>query len=190
MGEQIAYALVDIVLFLIVAPWALIVLVPFLMVGMGFGIILGAPLISLKHRYTSTEKLKVLMVDDNPQSLILLEKILVGQSCILKIVDSGLKAIDLLRTEKFDLMVLDYSMPEMNGAETIISADKTLSTKYANEDGQMLPVIEYTSNKEETMSNLKPLYFSFVGKLCKSMPPSALKPIISQILNEQIRCTV
>lgn len=62
---------------------------------------------------------KVLIVEDNVMNAELLKEILeqIGQSAV--IAEKGQKAIELLKEEKFDLILLDIMMPELNGFEVI-----------------------------------------------------------------------
>lgn len=65
----------------------------------------------------STSK-RVLVVDDDQNMLQLLYAFL-RDSYEVVMADSGKAALDCLRTQKADLMLLDYLMPEMNGKETL-----------------------------------------------------------------------
>lgn len=62
---------------------------------------------------------KILIVEDNVMNAELLKEILeqIGQSAI--IAHKGQKAIELLKEEKIDLILLDIMMPELNGFEVI-----------------------------------------------------------------------
>ncbi len=62
--------------------------------------------------------LKTLVVDDNPTSLVFLQQILESFTFQVKAVDSGLQAIAALDRESYDLVILDWRMPEIDGIET------------------------------------------------------------------------
>jgi putative two-component system response regulator len=57
----------------------------------------------------------VLMVDDNPSNLQVLQSILEGQGCRLLTARNGASAMSVAATEKPDLILLDIMMPEMDG---------------------------------------------------------------------------
>ncbi len=80
-------------------------------------------------------KLKVLVVDDNPDSLDIVSKILnsFGYECIL--LQHPKDAHRLLSNNKFDLMITDWNMPEMTGLELSALAKK---------DWPKLPIIMLT----------------------------------------------
>lgn len=60
----------------------------------------------------------VLIIDDNPVNLDLLGTLLRGAGCVTRAAISGKRALDVARLAPPDLMMLDISMPEMDGYET------------------------------------------------------------------------
>ncbi|MEE9594938.1 MAG: response regulator, partial [Candidatus Hydrothermarchaeales archaeon] len=68
---------------------------------------------------------KILVVDDEPDILYLVNKVLSNKGYTVIKASSGLDAIDKVKKEKPDLVLLDVMMPEMDGWETckIIRAD-------------------------------------------------------------------
>lgn len=69
-----------------------------------------------------THSLRILIVDDNPVNLSILSTLLkrrFGHALARTPVslDSGLKALQLLRTEIFDLILMDIEMPYLDGVE-------------------------------------------------------------------------
>ena len=59
----------------------------------------------------------ILIVDDNPQNLHVLGKILLESKYKIEFSTSGESALKWLKTRKFDLILLDVNMPGMNGFE-------------------------------------------------------------------------
>ena len=64
-------------------------------------------------------KEKILLIDDDPLVLRTLERLLKAQGYRTTAADSGLKAIELVKKEDFDLVMSDIRMPEMDGVETM-----------------------------------------------------------------------
>lgn len=66
---------------------------------------------------------RVLVVDDNAINRNLLVRTLQRQNLDVKDAVSGIEAIDMLGKHKFDLVLMDYHMPGLNGVETFIKAN-------------------------------------------------------------------
>jgi DNA-binding NtrC family response regulator len=67
---------------------------------------------------------KILVVDDDPVAREVVYSILSKEGYIVLSAKDGFEAIDLIRTEKFDLMITDLVMPGIDGIELISSSLK------------------------------------------------------------------
>ncbi len=85
----------------------------------------------------------ILVVDDDDMNLKMAEFILKKEMADIEVilVDSGMKAIDVLQRQKVDLVLLDFRMPVMNGL-------KTLELIRAREDLKTIPVIFLTASSD------------------------------------------
>lgn len=74
-------------------------------------------------------KSKVLIVDDDADTLFTVSEIVSGSGCETVLAKNGLECLETLKSVRPDLILLDIMMPEMDGFETIkrIRADKALS---------------------------------------------------------------
>lgn len=61
---------------------------------------------------------KLLIVDDLPDNIKLLANVLSKEGFDIEFATSGFEALECLNAEKFDLILLDIMMPELNGFET------------------------------------------------------------------------
>ncbi len=69
-------------------------------------------------RRRNQEKLPtILVVDDNQQNLELIQAYLEDVNCETTAAHDGIEALDLVATEKPDLILLDVMMPKMSGFE-------------------------------------------------------------------------
>lgn len=68
--------------------------------------------------------LRVLVVDDESDFLETIVKRLERRQIDAAGVDNGRKALDLLENESFDIVILDFKMPEMNGIEALEAIKK------------------------------------------------------------------
>ena len=77
-----------------------------------------------------TEKPKILIVDDKPENLFALNKLLQGLKITVFQAQSGVEALNLCLTEEFCVAVVDIQMPEMDGYELVelLRSNKTTAT--------------------------------------------------------------
>ena len=71
---------------------------------------------------------RILIVDDDPGQRSLLDSFLCGQGFATVLADSGERALELLPTGKFSLMISDVRMPGLTGLETLQRARKNFPT--------------------------------------------------------------
>lgn len=110
---------------------------------------------------------KVLIVDDNPMNTELLKETLeqIGQSSVVAY--SGKKALELVKKEKFDLILLDIMMPEMSGFEVVEQLKLTPKTSE-------IPVI-FISALNETSDIVKGFDLGSYGYITKPYNIEELK---------------
>ena len=75
---------------------------------------------------------KILLAEDNKMNQRLIEALLDRMDLECRIAANGKIALDMLREERYDLLILDMQMPEMDGMETIrhIRSDEELKDLY------------------------------------------------------------
>jgi CheY-like chemotaxis protein/anti-sigma regulatory factor (Ser/Thr protein kinase) len=64
---------------------------------------------------------RILVVDDDRTTLFVLKNLLDGAGYATSIARDGVEAVEALRAEDFDLLLLDVWMPRMNGLEVLAS---------------------------------------------------------------------
>lgn len=67
---------------------------------------------------------KILIVDDNPEIREIIEILLKGEGFETVQAKDGLTALNQLKKQDFDLIILDIMMPGMNGYQTCIEMRK------------------------------------------------------------------
>ena len=93
-----------------------------------------------KKSLQSDSPAHVLCVDDNPANLKLINALLSELNVEVKTADSGLNAIELCESNKFDLIFMDIQMPGMDGLEA------TLKIRSINSTYKRLPIIALTAH--------------------------------------------
>ena len=72
---------------------------------------------SIEPNWAKQGGLRILVVDDSPTNQLVVECLLEGRGYVLKYADSGAQALQLAKEQRFDLILMDISMPDMNGVE-------------------------------------------------------------------------
>lgn len=62
---------------------------------------------------------EILFVDDDKTILNMVEEYLAAFDCRVSIVDSGLKALELIKDKDFDVVFTDFKMPDIDGLELL-----------------------------------------------------------------------
>jgi DNA-binding response OmpR family regulator len=93
---------------------------------------------------------RILVVDDTPKNVKLLEDILTAKGYEVTTAESGSEALERIKAERPDLVLLDVMMPGMNGYE-VCQAIR------ANPETGILPVVMVTAldAKEERVKGLE-----------------------------------
>ena len=97
----------------------------------------------IESKFNDEEKLydfsnkKVLIVDDNKINLKLAERLLSQFNMDIKTAGNGKECIELVKNNKYDIILLDHMMPELDGVATV---------HILRESGVNIPVIALTAN--------------------------------------------
>ena len=70
-------------------------------------------------RVSLSEMQRILIVDDAPELLLLLRKLVARMGYKVEIASGPIEALKILKSKPVDLLLTDWSMPEMNGGELI-----------------------------------------------------------------------
>jgi CheY-like chemotaxis protein len=130
--------------------------------------------------------LKVLVVDDLPSNLLIMQNLLVPYGLQTDTAVSGREAVQLVKNHNYDLIFMDHIMPEMDGVETAAAIRKL---EMRNEElGKIVkrtPIIAVTAN---AMRGMKEFYLEkgFQDYLLKPISPEALDEITGKWLDCQL----
>ncbi|MCR5339383.1 MAG: response regulator [Lachnospiraceae bacterium] len=75
-----------------------------------------------EENYLYAPEAKILVVDDNEMNLKVVRNLLKLNGIVPEMVDSGEKALEKLKENTYDIMLLDHMMPQMDGIETLAKA--------------------------------------------------------------------
>src|SRR5574344_366062 len=118
---------------------------------------------------------KILIVDDNQLNLKVTKKLLKDIDADITSISSGNKCLELVKTNDYDLILMDDMMPNLSGVETL---------KLLKQIPHFTsPVVILTANAMENDQN-KYLQLGFSDYLAKPIEKSELIAIINRYLNK------
>lgn len=117
---------------------------------------------------------RILVVDDDTMNLVRTKMILEKDYEVL-LADSGIKALDKIKGEPVDLVLLDIEMPKLNGIETF---------ERMKEFAGDIPVIFLTASGQES-DVVSAIRLGAVNYLKKPFEPQELIRRVAQELEEQ-----
>lgn len=93
---------------------------------------------------TSASNYNILVVEDNKINQLVTRKIIEKHNFKCEVVDDGYTALEILKTETFDLILMDINMPIINGFET---------TRMIREKGITVPIVALTAFDKDEISD-------------------------------------
>ncbi len=90
---------------------------------------------------TRIKQLRVLLAEDNPVNQLFATRLIERQGHIVRVVSNGQLALNAIRHEKFDVVLMDIGMPLMDGFEAVSEL-----RQLEKQTGCHLPVIAMTAN--------------------------------------------
>lgn len=116
----------------------------------------------------------IMVVDDDAMNLNVADFILKQNGYETVLANSGQQALDLLKTEKVDLILLDIQMPEMDGLETF----KYLMLEYIE-----IPVMFLTAS-ENPQDEMEAVGLGAADYVKKPFMPQDLLSRVDQVFSE------
>lgn len=117
------------------------------------------------------QKVKILIVDDEKNIREVIKEYSILEGYEVKEADSGVKALELLNSEKFDLMILDIMMPIMDGFTLLNSIPKE----------KKIPTI-ILSARDDEIDKLEGFDKGIDDYLCKPFSPRELMARVKAII--------
>jgi DNA-binding NtrC family response regulator len=113
----------------------------------------------------------VLVIDDEAQVLAVVEMALSGECCVRTALD-GEQGLKQLRQQKPDVVVLDLSMPNLNGLETL---------KQIRRNWESIPIILHTAFSSGELME-KAMEYSPFTLLAKPCPINQVRQTVRRVL--------
>jgi two-component system, response regulator, stage 0 sporulation protein F len=125
---------------------------------------------------TESARSKILVVDDAGPVVILCVNVLQALGHAIKAANRGETAIDLVSKEPFDLLVVDYKMPGMNGFEVLGQARQIRPG--------MACMLMTAHGTPDIVDEATRLGFDYI--LLKPFTPSELRGAVDKVLTSRV----
>ncbi|MDR0867617.1 MAG: response regulator [Planctomycetota bacterium] len=119
---------------------------------------------------------RVLVVDDIKVNLMVAAGVFSPYAIQIETAESGAEAVEKVKNCDYDLVLMDYMMPEMDGLEAMRAIRALRAEKYRN-----LPIIAFTANDDDGIKE-KLLRHGFNDFLAKPIDIDLLHQIIARHL--------
>ena len=116
---------------------------------------------------------RILCVDDNADLLLMLKHVLCARGFEVTVAASGAEALNLLPATDFDVVVLDYEMPEMNGG---VVAERIREARPEQ------AIVLFSASAHEVPDSVVPLVDAMISK---SQPLSKLVDILDELTDRR-----
>lgn len=117
---------------------------------------------------------KVLMIEDDPDmSAVISKSLKENYGCTVDVAQDPFEAINLIVEKFYDLIILDWQLPGLNGAETLVAAEKGLRFDPAipiQWDRCKAPVVIFSSSKKSECPPRRTKHFNYTGFISKAQP--------------------
>jgi len=122
-------------------------------------------------------KKRILVVDDNKDITDMVQSMLESSPYGCVAVNSGSECLNLLKTQEFDLVLLDMAMPEMSGLDV-------LSRLAEDDQVRSRKIVLFTASAMYTESDLKKIreWYGAVERVQKPFTEAELLAVIDKYL--------
>ena len=135
----------------------------------------------VQYASVSQAQLRILVADDSRVMQALLAQLLNRLGHEVTIVATGLAALELLETQRFDLIFMDIEMPVMNGLETTIAIRRRDGV-----GGWRTPIIAMTAHAAGGFEQ-RCLDIGMDGYVTKPVEPKELLTLIRRFTDGKLR---
>ena len=92
---------------------------------------------------------RILLVEDNPVNQALSTAMLAYFGCYADLAENGLEALEKLNTERYDLILMDCQMPEMDGYDATAAIRKEEAAYREMGEDRHIPIVALTAHAME-----------------------------------------
>lgn len=127
---------------------------------------------ALKPFKISKKAKKILMIEDDQDTIDLVTTALKQRfNCMIDVAQDPYEAMNLMAEKFYDMIILDWQLPGLNGTETLVETEKGLRLEPSlpiQWDRRKVPVVIFSSSKKNECHPRRTKHFDYVGYISKS----------------------
>lgn len=127
----------------------------------------------MKSKISKKPKKILIIEDDADMSYIMSRSLKAKYNCQVDIAQDPFEAMNLMVDKFYDLIILDWHLPGLNGTDTMVEAEKGLRFDPdipIQWDTKKAPVVIFSSAKKSECLPRKTKHFDYVGFVSKTQP--------------------
>lgn len=136
---------------------------------------------------------KILMIeDDSDISLVMSKALKENYGCTVDIAQDPFEAINLIVEKYYDLIILDWQLPGLTGAETLVEAEKGLRLEPSipiQWDRSKAPVVIFSSSKKSQCPPRRTKHFNYTGFISKAQPLNDIIDLFGAYITDEQNMT-
>lgn len=136
---------------------------------------------------------KVLMIEDDPDmSSVMSRSLREKYGCIVDVAHDPFEAINFIVEKFYDLIILDWQLPGLNGAETLVEAEKGLRFEPSipiQWDRSKAPVVIFSSSKKSDCPPRRTKHFNYTGFISKTQPLNEIINLFGEYITDKQNMT-
>ncbi len=137
------------------------------------------------HKSVKTKKI-LLIEDDVDLAGVLVHNLMKRYSCKIDIASDPFEAINQATENFYDLIILDWNLPGLNGGETLSRIEKAMffePTLPIQWDGRQVPVVVFSAGLRQECPFRKTKHFNYMCFVSKAQPMDHIIETFSGIID-------
>lgn len=132
---------------------------------------------------------KILMIEDDVDMTdLIISSLKMKYHCQIDVAQDPFEAMNLMTEKFYDLIILDWQLPGLNGTETLVQAEKGLKLEPSipiQWDRTKVPVVIFTSSKKNECLPRRTKHFNYVGFISKSQPLNMVIDALGEFIQDE-----
>lgn len=143
----------------------------------------------LEKKVQNSKSKRILLVEDDvDMSEILQNRLKKMYSCKVDIAADPFEAMNMMVEQYYDLIILDWNLPVLDGGETLLRAEQAMAFEPClpiQWDQKEVPVVVFSSSQKEDCKMKSTKHFNCVGFISKAQPLNKILTLIADFIQKK-----